>query len=95
MTTSKQTKKDADRWAIIKCELELRGHSLASIARELGVDRSAPQSVRRKRYPKMQAAIAERLGVAPESLWPERYEGKLSAPRGEARKTMRRRKSAA
>lgn len=88
-------KKDPARWAWIKYQLELRGYTLGSLARELGVDRSIPAKVLHGRYPKMQAAIAERLGTAPELLWPERYESKpKAAPGGDAR-VIRRRKNAA
>ncbi|OHD26102.1 MAG: hypothetical protein A2Y38_15550 [Spirochaetes bacterium GWB1_59_5] len=73
MATLQPPKKDAERRAWIKYQLELRGYNFASIARELGVDRSAPKSVFSKHYPKMERAIAERLGLTAEELWPERY----------------------
>ncbi len=84
MTTSNITKKDAETWAWVKYQLELRGHSLASIAAELGVARTAPQSVRRRNYPHMQAEIAKRLGKTPEEIWPERYEPRPKRSRKKA-----------
>jgi Ner family transcriptional regulator len=66
-------KKADERRAWIKYQLEVRGYSFASIARELGVHRNAVQSATRCSYPKMEAAIAGKLGLTPEAIWPERY----------------------
>jgi Ner family transcriptional regulator len=64
---------NAARWEWIKYQLRLRGSSLSAIARELGVVRKAPQSVKRLNYPRMQLAIATVLGLHPADIWPERY----------------------
>lgn len=57
----------------IKFQLRLRGITLSAIARELGVSRQALRLALIQSYPKMERAIAAKLGVAPESIWPERY----------------------
>jgi lambda repressor-like predicted transcriptional regulator len=63
-------------------ELRLRGSSLAQIARELKVApttvTSVCQGMRRSR--RIEAAIAARLNVSADRLWPERY-GLLAAAR--------------
>lgn len=61
------------RWAWVKYQLEIKGYSLASLGRELGVSRRCLISVQHKHYPKMQKAIADRLIVLPQEIWPERY----------------------
>lgn len=73
MTPIHPPKKHAEKRAWIKYQLELRGYSFASLARELGVDRTVPQSALRRKYPKMERAIADKIGLAPEEIWPERY----------------------
>jgi len=61
------------RWEWIKYALRLAGYSLGDLARELGVARCTPAVVFEKPYPKMERAIAARLGLRPEQIWPERY----------------------
>ena len=58
----------------IKFQLRVRGSSLSAIARELGVTRHAPRLALVKPYPKMERVIAEKLGLKPQELWPERYD---------------------
>ncbi len=58
----------------IKFQLRVQGSSLSAIARELGVTRHAPRLALVKPYPKMERVIAEKLGIAPQELWPERYD---------------------
>lgn len=53
--------------------LEFKGTSLARIAGELNVSRQAVSKTRHTPYPKMERAIACKLGVDPDKLWPERY----------------------
>jgi lambda repressor-like predicted transcriptional regulator len=59
----------------IKMRLRLAGSSLADVARELGVAGTTvtcvSQGYRRSR--RIEATIAEKLGVRPADLWPERY----------------------
>ncbi|APC19489.1 hypothetical protein BLL42_27530 (plasmid) [Pseudomonas frederiksbergensis] len=59
------------RWEAIKRALQDANTSLERIARETGV--TAPAMVKTKHYPSGQQAIADALGVAPETLFPERY----------------------
>ncbi len=58
----------------IKFQLRVRGSSLSAIARELGVTRHAPRLALVKPYPRMERAIADKLGLKPMELWPERYD---------------------
>lgn len=59
----------------IKMRLRLRGSSLAQIARELAVARTSVTAVCQggHRSRRIEAAIAAKLGVTPEQLWPSRY----------------------
>ena len=63
----------AKRRAWIKYQLELAGYSLSSLARELGVSRHAPKLALDRPYPRMERAIAEKIGVGPHTIWTERY----------------------
>ena len=40
---------------------------------EHGVTRDAVRNATRKKYPKMERAIAAKIGLRPEDIWPERY----------------------
>ena len=64
----------AKRRAWIKYQLELAGYTLSSLARELGVSRHAPKLALDRPYPRMERAIAEKIGVAPHVIWTERYD---------------------
>lgn len=57
----------------IKFQLRLRGISLSSMARELGVSRQALGQTLVQSYPKMERVIAAKLNLDPEIIWPERY----------------------
>ncbi|TSK08581.1 MAG: hypothetical protein FPO08_04555 [Geobacter sp.] len=69
MTTKRVPKKPDERRVWIKGQLELAGLSFATIARELGVSRQAVRKPSRR----MEKAIAEKIGLPPERIWPERY----------------------
>ena len=58
----------------IKYQLRLRGSSLSAVARDFGVSRHAPRLALVKPYPRMERAIAKKLGLEPQVLWPERYD---------------------
>ena len=58
----------------IKFQLRVRGSSFSALARELGVSRHAPRLALVKPYPRMERVIAEKLGLKPQELWPERYD---------------------
>ena len=59
----------------IKMRLRLHGSSLAEVAREMSVTRTTVTAVcqGRCRSQRIEAAIAAKLGVTAEQLWPERY----------------------
>lgn len=61
------------RRIMILAALRLRGQTMGTIARELGVSRSTPRNALWRSAPQMEREIARRLGVAPEVIWPERY----------------------
>ncbi|MBW8003053.1 MAG: transcriptional regulator [Planctomycetes bacterium] len=62
----------------IKYQLRIRGSSLSAVAREMGVSRHASNLALAKSYPRMERAIASKLGLEPRLLWPERYDEKHS-----------------
>lgn len=62
-----------ERRVWIKSQLELHKSSFSAIARENGVSVAAVQSAVTRPYPKMQRLIASKLGLPPETIWPERY----------------------
>lgn len=66
------------RRAWIKASLAARGLSLGGLARELGLSRGAAQKALWQPYLRMEQAIAERLGMNPEDIWPERFERRAS-----------------
>lgn len=76
------------RRAWIQYQLKLRGYSLAALGREMGVERNTVYTVFRWPYPRMERAIAERLNLRPEQLWPERY-----TPQGDPARSRGRQKS--
>jgi len=73
MSTKQATKNTDNRRAWIKYQLEVAGSSFADIARDLGVSRSAVNKAIKNSYPKMERAIAAKIGRRPEEIWPERY----------------------
>jgi Ner family transcriptional regulator len=58
-------------WVIL--ELQLRGHTLADVARAAGVNRQTLYQTFHRSYPRMEACIARAVGLRPEQLFPERY----------------------
>lgn len=69
----------------IKFQLRLRGTTLSAVARELGVSRQALGQTLVTSYPKMERAIAAKLGLEPWVIWPERYarqQGKTTRKKG-------------
>jgi Ner family transcriptional regulator len=65
----------------IKFQLRLCGTNLSALARELGVSRQAMGQTLVSPYPKMERAIAARLGMAPWDIWPERYARRQTSQR--------------
>lgn len=66
---------DRVRHAKIKCELELKGLSLADLAKQLGVGASAISSVSlgKSRSERIENHLATAIGQSVETLFPERY----------------------
>ena len=59
--------------AEVLAALNKQGLNLARLARSLGVKPTTAYQVLRLPYPKMERAIAEAIGVPPETIWPRRY----------------------
>lgn len=60
----------------IKFQLAVHGSSLAKIAAEHGLKHQTVRRVFDISYPKMERIIAAKIGMAPEEIWPERYQTK-------------------
>ncbi|WP_350937853.1 helix-turn-helix domain-containing protein [Thioclava kandeliae] len=69
---------DLPRHELIKARLRIAGANMAQIGRELGVSHTTISSVSQgySRSRRVEEAIAAKLSVGPESVWPERYENK-------------------
>ncbi|WFE73074.1 helix-turn-helix domain-containing protein [Halomonas sp. M1] len=61
------------RWEWLKYQLRSQGSSLRKLSDELGVTGNAVQLVKYTPYPRMERAIAKKLGLAPHAVWPERW----------------------
>lgn len=59
-------------WVIY--QLKLLGKNLASVARDAGVTKQQTQVAMGRPYPRMERFIANALGLAPQELFPERYD---------------------
>ena len=66
-----------ERHEQIKEGLYAKGSSLKDIARDLGVSSAAISlvSMGRSRSQRIERALAQKLGIAPERLFPEYHEG--------------------
>jgi len=73
MNTKHPPKNPDQRRAWILYQLHLAGSSFADLGREEGVTRNCVRAAVYKRYPKMERAIARKIGRRPEDIWPERY----------------------
>ena len=60
-------------WEWVKFQLRMRGSSLAKVAQDLGVSRQSVNNVKRVRYPRVERAIARKLELAPQDIWPDRW----------------------
>lgn len=65
-----------ERQVWIMAMLRIKKSSFAALARELGVTRSVVRKAVLKSYPKMERAIAAKIGYTPELIWPERYQAR-------------------
>lgn len=61
------------RWEWIKYQLRCCGSSLSRLAAELDVSDSAAQLAKYVPYPRIERAIAGKLGRTPLEIWPERW----------------------
>ncbi|MCQ3545426.1 helix-turn-helix domain-containing protein [Salmonella enterica subsp. enterica serovar Indiana] len=59
--------------ADIIAALKKRGTSLSALSRQAGLASSTLANVLIRHWPKGERLIAEKLGVAPEQIWPSRY----------------------
>jgi len=73
MTTFDMPKEPTLRWEWIKYQLRLKGYTLTSLGEELGVHKNVLIAVKQKHYPKSEKAIADKLIMLPQEIWPERY----------------------
>ena len=67
---------DDKRHAQIKSALALKGLTLSSVARALGVAPGTVSIVSRgfRRSRRIESALATAVGSTPEKVWPERYQ---------------------
>lgn len=84
MSREQLLKKPDTRREWIKFQLAIHGSSLAEIARGLGVTRQAVQFALDHPYPKVEQAIAEKIGLEPQTIWPERYQKQSASTRENA-----------
>jgi Ner family transcriptional regulator len=61
-------------WNRIIFALRERGLTVSEVARRAGYKASSGRQVCTRRWPNMQRAIAGALDVAPQVLWPDRYD---------------------
>lgn len=71
--TEKSAPKD---WhpADIKCALAKRGFTMADLSRMHGYNPINISKALQYDYPKAERILAEAIGVAPETIWPSRYQ---------------------
>lgn len=60
-------------WEWVKFQLRMRGSSLAKIGQELKISRHSVNNAKRVRYPRVERAIARKLGKTPGDIWPDRW----------------------
>jgi lambda repressor-like predicted transcriptional regulator len=61
------------RWIWTMAMLRARGTSFAEIARELNLPRREVLHVKTRIRPRIEQAVAEKLGLQAADIWPERY----------------------
>ena len=65
-----------------------QGTSLAALSREVGLSSSTLANALYRQWPKGEALIADKIGVHPSEIWPDRYynsDGKLIDRKSRAR----------
>ncbi|NQY77392.1 MAG: helix-turn-helix domain-containing protein [Halomonas sp.] len=63
----------SQRWEWLKYQLRSQGFSLRKLSDELDVTENAVQLVKYTAYPRMERAIAKKLGLTPQVIWPEHW----------------------
>lgn len=79
--------KPHEQWMGIRARLLTKGYTLARLADELGVSQQAVSDVRYRPNARIQAAIAELLGVSPASLFSDRYTSDGAMPINQVRRS--------
>jgi lambda repressor-like predicted transcriptional regulator len=64
----------AKRWAWIQWQLKSNGRTFAAIAESEGVNKDTLSKAKNARYPRMERALSEAVGVAVHVLFPDRYD---------------------
>jgi Ner family transcriptional regulator len=72
--TSNPKGKDAFSRYWIRLNLGLNGFTIRSFAEKNGVKDGTVSVVFSRPYPRMERLIADTLGLAPETIWPSRYD---------------------
>lgn len=57
----------------IKAAIRMRGSTMAELSRQNGYVDSVVKQVLRKPWPAVEKIVADYLGVAPQTIWPDRY----------------------
>ena len=63
-----------ERKAWVMFQLRIRGHSFASLGREIGITRNSMQAVMYMPAYRTEVALATALGLEVQQLFPERYD---------------------
>ncbi len=67
-------------WSLVRHELFRAGYTQQSLAEELGITKQTVNKVKDTHLPRIERAIAEKIGVAPEVIWQNRYLNKRKKP---------------
>jgi len=67
-------KEPTERWEWIKYQLRLKGYSLRRLGKEYGVTHGAVDAVSNQHLPKWERIVADKIGLLPQEIWPERYD---------------------
>ena len=80
MNRKKRTINQASDWhnADIVAALRKAGWSLRKLSQTLGYKPTTLSAALRQQWPKAERLIADAIGVAPQTIWPSRYQDKPS-----------------
>jgi Ner family transcriptional regulator len=82
-TTKKLLANPTKRRAWVIYQLNIKGRTLAGVASDINVERQTLYHAFKRPYPRMEAAIAESVGLTAQVLFAERY-GKDGLPKPRA-----------